>query len=61
MKRKRSIFFFSLVYPLLFFHYIAAINNNQMTELKEVLIIAGNFSLNGELTNLAQYDIATGV
>eukprot|EP00602_Paraphysomonas_sp_CaronLab_P007860 CAMPEP_0185032518 /NCGR_PEP_ID=MMETSP1103-20130426/20669_1 /TAXON_ID=36769 /ORGANISM="Paraphysomonas bandaiensis, Strain Caron Lab Isolate" /LENGTH=964 /DNA_ID=CAMNT_0027568451 /DNA_START=200 /DNA_END=3094 /DNA_ORIENTATION=+ len=29
-------------------------------EYKEVLAIAGNFSINGELTNLAQYDISTG-
>lgn len=30
-------------------------------EYKEVLAIAGNFSLNGKLTNLAQYDISSGM
>lgn len=36
-------------------------NGNHLIELKEVLIIAGNFSLNNELTNLAKYDISTGL
>jgi hypothetical protein len=36
-------------------------SGNSLVELKEVLIIAGNFSLNNELTNLAQYDISTGM
>jgi hypothetical protein len=35
-------------------------SGNSMIELKEVLIIAGNFSFDNELTNLAQYDISTG-
>lgn len=30
-------------------------------EYKEVLTITGNFSLNGKLTNLAQYDISSGM
>jgi hypothetical protein len=30
-------------------------------QVREVLTISGNFSLNGKFTNLAQYDISTGV
>lgn len=48
--------FYLLIY-LIFFVLFYCVN----IELKEVLIIAGNFSLNGELTNLAQYDITTGM
>ena len=29
-------------------------------EYKEILAIVGNFSLNGKLTNVAQYDITSG-
>lgn len=28
--------------------------------VKEIITIAGNFSLNGKFTNLAEYDISTG-
>ena len=30
-------------------------------KVKEVLTIAGNFSLNGKFTNLAQFDVSSGV
>jgi hypothetical protein len=53
-----SAFLLSLLSQLLFLTTVQASN---AIEFKEVLIIAGNFSFNGELTNLAQYDISTGL
>jgi hypothetical protein len=37
------------------------VKGNSIVEVKEILTIAGNFSLNGKFTNLAHYDIITGV
>lgn len=30
-------------------------------DVRQVLVIAGNFSLDGEIFNMAQYDISTGM
>jgi len=30
-------------------------------ESRQILVVAGNFSLDGELVNLAEYDISAGV
>ena len=40
---------------------LSIVTGNSVLQVKEILTIAGNFSLNGKFTNLAQYDISTGV
>jgi hypothetical protein len=43
------------------FSILLIVKGNSIVEVKEILTIAGNFSLNGKFTNLAHYDISTGV
>ena len=52
---KKSISILILVYSTLFLQFVDA------AEERQVLIIGGNFSLEGQSINLAQLDIKTGV
>lgn len=40
---------------------VGIVTSSYNIEYREVILIAGNFSLKGGLCNLAQYDISTGL
>lgn len=36
-------------------------NENAKYDARQVIVVAGNFSLDGEIVNIAQYEISTGL